>query len=63
MTAATISMSDRNVLIGMLRQGKTGDQVLQILDLVANDYLPQSQDADDSLVAADEVVADDVVLV
>jgi hypothetical protein len=63
MTSATISMTDRNILIGMLRQGQTGDQVLQILDLVATDFFNQSQDADASLVAADEVLADDVVLV
>lgn len=27
-------MMDRNVLIGMLRQGKTGDQLLQILEVI-----------------------------
>ena len=29
-----IIMMDRNVLIGMLRQGKTGDQLLQILEVI-----------------------------
>lgn len=35
---------NRNLLIGMLRQGKTGDQLLQILDVITADIQSDVQD-------------------
>ena len=35
---------NRNLLIGMLRQGKTGDQLLQILDVITADIQLDVQD-------------------
>jgi len=41
---------DRNVLIGMLRQGKTGDQLLQILEVITaetqNEVQTETEDED-----------------
>lgn len=37
-------MMDRNVLIGMLRQGKTGEQLLQILDVITADIQSDVQE-------------------
>ena len=43
-------MMDRNVLIGMLRQGKTGDQLLQILEVITaetqNEVQTETEDED-----------------
>jgi hypothetical protein len=43
-------MMDRNVLIGMLRQGKTGDQLLQILEVITaetqNEVQTEAEDED-----------------
>lgn len=32
-----LSMFDRNVYLGMLRQGNTGEQILNILDVIVDD--------------------------
>ena len=32
-----LSMFDRNVYLGMLRQGNTGEQILNILDVILDD--------------------------
>ena len=32
-----LSMFDRNVYLGMLRQGNTGEQIMTILDMIADD--------------------------
>lgn len=45
-----------NVFVGMLRQGKTGDQILQILDVIASEF---SQSAS-AVVSDDAEVADSV---
>jgi hypothetical protein len=39
-----IMQADRNLLIGMLRQGKTGDQLLQILDVITADIQSDVQE-------------------
>jgi hypothetical protein len=36
--------ADRNLLIGMLRQGKTGEQLMQILDVITADLQTDVQD-------------------
>ena len=35
---APVSADERNMLLGQLRLGKTGDQILDILDVIAADY-------------------------
>ena len=37
-TAAPITVDERNMLLGQLRLGKTGTQILEILDVITADY-------------------------
>jgi len=37
-TAAPVTAEERTMLLGQLRLGKTGDQILDILDVIAADY-------------------------
>jgi hypothetical protein len=47
-----------NVFVGMLRQGKTGEQILNILDVIANDFAQTASTADaDTAQSADVVDA------
>ena len=34
-----LSMFDRNVYLGMLRQGNTGEQIMKILDVIVDDIV------------------------
>jgi len=37
-TAAPVSAEERDLLLGQLRQGKTGTQLLNILEVITADY-------------------------
>lgn len=36
MSTSTISMNDRAMMIGMLRQGNTGEQLMRILEVITS---------------------------
>ncbi len=39
----------REIVLGMMRQGNTGSEILQILDVIVADFNQQSEDSNQSL--------------
>ena len=45
----TLTLMSRSVLIGLLRKGKTGNEVLAILDAITNNEEPQIEETKGTL--------------